>query len=82
MHSAVLWLETAGLLERKPKNKRVVLIRPTDRGLKTLAAATQRVRVVEQAALSGLSRDNERTVRTWLANVAAITTSSRKVGIK
>jgi DNA-binding MarR family transcriptional regulator len=82
MHSAVLWLETAGLLERRPKNQRVVLIRPTDRGLKTLKAATDRVRVIEQAALTGLSRNNERTVRTWLANVAAIPTSSGQIGIK
>jgi DNA-binding MarR family transcriptional regulator len=82
MHSAVLWLETVGLLERRPKNKRVVLVRPTGKGLKTLKAATDRVRVVEQAALAGLSRNSELTVRTWLANVAAMTTSSRRIGIK
>ena len=82
MHSAVLWLETAGLLERRPKNQRVVLVRPTERGLKTLKAATARVRVLEQAALAGLSHKDERVVRAWLANVAAITMSSRKVGIK
>jgi DNA-binding MarR family transcriptional regulator len=82
MHSAVLWLETAGLLERRPKNQRVVLIRPTDRGLRTLKAATGRVRVLEQAALASLSHKDERVVRTWLANVAAITISSRKIGIK
>ena len=82
MHSAVLWLETTGLLERRPKNQRVVLIRPTDRGLKTLKDATSRVRVLEQAALAGLSHKDERVVRAWLANVAAITMSSRKVGIK
>ena len=76
MHSAVLWLETAGLLERRPKNQRVVHIRPTSRGLKTLEAATDRVREIEQAALAGLSRTDERTVRTWLADVAAISTSS------
>ena len=73
MHSAVLWLEAAGLLERRQKNQRVVLIRPTARGLKTLKAATGRVRVLEQAALAGLSHNDERVVRTWLANVAAIT---------
>ena len=82
MHSAVLWLETTGLLERRPKNQRVVLIRPTDRGLRTLKAATGRVRLLEQAALAGLSHKDERVVRTWLANVAAITISSRKIGIK
>ena len=40
MHTAVLGLETAGLLERRPKNQRVVLVRPTKRGRTTLAAAT------------------------------------------
>jgi DNA-binding MarR family transcriptional regulator len=39
MHTAVLGLETAGLLERRPKNQRVVLVRPTKQGLKTLTAA-------------------------------------------
>ena len=32
MHTAVLGLETAGLLERRPKNQRVVLVRLTKRG--------------------------------------------------
>jgi DNA-binding MarR family transcriptional regulator len=74
MHTAILGLETAGLLQRKAKNQRVVLVRPTKRGLKTLEAATLRVRAVERAALAGLSRHDERAVRTWLANVATITT--------
>ena len=82
MHSAVLWLETAGLLERRSKNQRVVLIRPTGRGFKTLKAATDRVRVIEEAALAGLSRHDERAVRAWLADVAAMRTSSRQIGIK
>jgi DNA-binding MarR family transcriptional regulator len=77
MHAAVLELETAGLIERRPKNRRVVLVRPTKRGRATLAAATDRVRAVEQAALAGLSGTEERVVRTWLANVAASTTSTR-----
>ena len=76
MHTAVLELETAGLIERRPKNQRVVLIRPTKRGRMTLAAATARVREVEQAALAGLSRTDERVVRTWLANTAALTPST------
>ena len=76
MHTAVLELETAGLIERRPKNQRVVLIRPTKRGRTTLAAATARVREVEQAALAGLSRTDERVVRTWLANTAALTPST------
>ena len=70
MHAAVLGLEKAGLIERRPKNQRVVLVRPTKRGRKALAAATDRVRAVEQDALAGLSRTEERVVRTWLANVA------------
>src|SRR5215469_8160807 len=47
MHAAILGLEAAGLLQRVPKNQRVVLVRPTKRGLKTLKAATIRVRAVE-----------------------------------
>src|ERR1700716_2635643 len=79
MHTAVLGLETAGPLERRPKNQRVVLVGPTKQGLKTLTAATGRVRAVERAALAGLSRNDVRAVRTWLASVAAITTSTRQI---
>jgi DNA-binding MarR family transcriptional regulator len=79
MHTAVLGLETAGLLERRPKNQRVVLVRPTKQGLETLTAATGRVRAVERAALAGLSRNDVRAVRAWLASVAAITTSTRQI---
>jgi DNA-binding MarR family transcriptional regulator len=82
MHAAVLGLETRGLLERRPKNERVVLLRPTRRGLKVLEAATERVRAVERAALAGLSRDDERTVRTWLAKVAALTPSTPQTSVK
>ncbi len=82
MHAAVSGLETDGLLERRPKNQRVVLVRPTRRGLKTLKAATERVRAVEQAALAGLSHDDEQAVRTWLAKVAAMTTSTRQISDK
>jgi DNA-binding MarR family transcriptional regulator len=74
MHTAVVELETAGLIERRPKNQRVVLIRPTKRGRTTLAAATNRVRAVEDAALAGLSQTEERVVRTWLANLVTSTT--------
>jgi DNA-binding MarR family transcriptional regulator len=73
MHSAVLGLESAGLVERRAKNRRVVLLRPTKRGREHLQAATERVRAVERAALAGLSGDEERTVREWLAGVAALT---------
>jgi DNA-binding MarR family transcriptional regulator len=79
MHTAILGLETAGLLERRAKNRRVVLVSPTKRGLKTLKAATYRVRAVERSALAGLSRSDVRAVRAWLASVAAITTSTRKI---
>jgi DNA-binding MarR family transcriptional regulator len=75
MHASVLELETAGLIERRPKNQRVVLVGPTPRGRRTLAAATDRVRAVEQTALAGLSRSEERVVRTWLANLATPTTT-------
>ena len=80
MHTAVLGLETAGLLERRPKNQRVVLVRPTKPGHKTLAAATDRVRAVERGALAGLSRDEERAVRSWLANVATYNEHSTDKG--
>jgi DNA-binding MarR family transcriptional regulator len=76
MHTAVLGLEAAGLLERRPKNQRVVLVRPTDQGRRTLEAATDRVRAVERTALAGLDRSDERAVRTWLAGIAAMTTST------
>ncbi len=82
MHTAVVGLETAGLLERRSRNQRVVFVRPTTRGRKTLKAATDRVRAVERSALAGLSRRDERAVRTWLADVAAITTSTRQATVE
>jgi DNA-binding MarR family transcriptional regulator len=82
MHTAVLRLETAGLLERRPRNQRVVLVRPTRRGRRTLEAATERVRAIERAALAGLSPNDERAVRTWLANLAAVTTSTRQTHVE
>jgi DNA-binding MarR family transcriptional regulator len=72
MHTAVVGLESAGLLERRPRNQRVVLVGPTQRGRETLEAATKRVRAIERSTVAGLSRDEERAVRTWLAGVAAI----------
>ena len=82
MHTSVLSLEAAGLVERSARNQRVVLVRPTDAGRKCLETATRRVRVVEHAALADLSRDDARTVRAWLANLAAMTTSTRGRGCK
>jgi MarR family transcriptional regulator, lower aerobic nicotinate degradation pathway regulator len=76
MHASILSLEAAGLLERRAKNQRVVLVRPTRRGRARLEAATGRVRAAERAALAGLSREDERTVRAWLAMLAATTPSA------
>jgi DNA-binding MarR family transcriptional regulator len=70
MHSAILELESAGLLERRARNQRVVLLRPTKRGRDALRAATRRVRVVERAAFAGLGQHDEATVRGWLAGLA------------
>ena len=74
MHTSVLSLEAAGLVERSARNQRVVLVRPTTRGRQCLETAMRRVRAVEHAALADLSREDERTVRAWLANLAALTT--------
>ncbi len=82
MHTEVLGLEAAGMLERRPRNQRVVLVRPTKRGRKTLAAATDCVREVERAAVAGLSPREERAVRTWLSNLAAMTTSTRQTTVE
>jgi DNA-binding MarR family transcriptional regulator len=70
MHAAVLELERAGLLERRSKNQRVVLVRPTGLGHERLQAATERVRAVERTVLAGLSAGDELVVRNWLAAVA------------
>ena len=80
MHTSVLSLEAAGLVERSAKNQRVVLVRPTTRGRTCLQTATRRVRAVEHAALADLSREDERTVRAWLASLAALTTGPEKAG--
>ena len=82
MHTSILELEAAGLVERSAKNQRVVLVHLTKRGRQRLQAATRRVRVAERAALSDLSGEEERTVRTWLAKVAAMTTSPREGELK
>jgi DNA-binding MarR family transcriptional regulator len=73
MHTSVLSLEAAGLIERSARNQRVVLVRATKRGRQCLEKATRRVRAVEHAALANLSREDERTVRAWLASLAALT---------
>jgi DNA-binding MarR family transcriptional regulator len=73
MHQLILRLESAGLLERRARNQRVVLLRPTKQGRDALRAATRRVRGVERAAFAGLSQQDEATVRTWLGGLAAAT---------
>lgn len=70
MHAAIVRLESAGLLERRAKNQRIVLLRPTKRGREVLRAATKRVRVVERAAFAGFSEQDQATVRAWLAGLA------------
>jgi DNA-binding MarR family transcriptional regulator len=82
MHTSILSLEAAGLVERSARNQRVVLVRPTTRGRTCLETATRRVRAVEHAALAGFSREDERTVRAWLASVAAMTTSPKRAEVK
>jgi DNA-binding MarR family transcriptional regulator len=81
MHTSILSLETAGLVERSARNQRVVLVRPTAHGRKCLETATRRVRTVEHAALADLSREDERTIRAWLARLAAMTTSTKKAAV-
>ena len=80
MHTSVLSLEAAGLVERSARNQRVVHVRPTKPGRRCLETATQRVRAVEHAALADLSREGERTVRAWLAGLAALPACPNKAG--
>ncbi len=82
MHTSVLSLEAAGLIERRARNQRVVLVRPTKTGRTCLETATRRVRAAEHAALADLSPEDERTVRAWLADVAAMPTSLKKAAVK
>src|SRR4051794_20106575 len=76
MHTAVLGLERSGLVERRSKNRRVVRVGPTKRGRERLEAATERVRELERAALAGLTGDEERAVRNWLAGVATMASAA------
>ncbi len=78
MHSSILRLERSGVLERRARNQRVVLIGLTARGGRKLKAATERVRAVESAAVSGLSAAQLNTVRGWLAAVAATEASGHR----
>jgi DNA-binding MarR family transcriptional regulator len=78
MHPAILRLESAGLLERRTRNQRVVLLCPTKQGRAALRAATKRIRRAERAVFSGLSKQDEATVREWLTGLAALAPSSRQ----
>jgi DNA-binding MarR family transcriptional regulator len=71
MHPAILGLVAAGLLDRRARNQRVVLLRLTKQGRDVLRAATKRIRRAERAAFAGLSQQDEVTVRVWLAELAA-----------
>lgn len=72
MHAAVNKLGSSGMLERRARNQRVILLRPTRRGRARLKAATKRVREIESITLAGLDTSEELTIRTWLATVAAM----------
>src|ERR1700749_4305924 len=80
MHTSVLSLEAAGLVERFARNQRVVLVRPTTRGRQCLETAMPRVRAVEHAALADLSPEDGRTRRAWLAGLAALPACPEKPG--
>src|SRR5450755_102925 len=73
MHTSIVSLEAAGLVERTARNQRVVLVHLTKQGREGLETATRRVRAAERAALADLSPEDGRTVRAWLASVAAMT---------
>lgn len=70
MHAGVLRLEAAGLVERRARNQRAVVVRLTRRGRDRLEVATERVRAIESATLAGLTPREQGVVRSWLANVA------------
>lgn len=73
MHSAILRLESAKLLERSEQNRRVVLLRPTKHGRDVLRVGTKHIRAAERAAFAGLTENDEATVRAWLAGMAGMT---------
>jgi DNA-binding MarR family transcriptional regulator len=70
MHPAILRLESAGLLKRRARNQRVVLLRLTKQGRDALRTATKHIRATERAAFAGLGQRDEATVRAWLAGLA------------
>jgi DNA-binding MarR family transcriptional regulator len=70
MHPAILRLESAGLLKRRARNQRVVLLHLTKQGRDALRTATKHIRAAERAAFAGLSQRDEATVRAWLAGLS------------
>lgn|SRR5919106_352827 len=81
MHPAIRRLESAGLLERRARNQRVVLLRPTKQGRDALRAATKRIRAAERAAFADFGKQDEATVRAWLAGLAATTPPPRRADL-
>ena len=63
MNEMVLWLERHGLVERErdPSNRRVLLIRPTDEGRRTVAECTEIINKFEERVLDDM-RPGERLV--------------------
>ena len=76
MHTAIVRLEAAGLLERRAKNQRVVLVAPTERGGDVLETANSRIRTVERTAFAGFDRGEQLVVRAWLAGLSATAPST------
>jgi DNA-binding MarR family transcriptional regulator len=76
MHRAILRLESAGLLDRRARNQRVVQLRLTKQGRDVVRAATKRIRAAERAVFAGLSDNDEATVRAWLVGLAGMTVRS------
>ena len=69
MHTAIRGLEGAGLLERRAANTRVSL-HLTELGRQRLTLGHRSRPVRGAGGIQGLSREDERTVRAWLAGLA------------
>jgi len=66
-------LKRAGLATARPHpvHGRILQLEPTDRGKALLARCKRRVYALEAELTRELSRDEEQTVRRWLARLAA-----------
>jgi len=73
MSTIIANLLKAGLVARRPHavHGRIQQIALTERGKARLGAAKARVYGLEPALLAGLSPDEERIIRRWLAGIAA-----------